>query len=97
MANQSTPDQAYFDRNQAALAFARLALARGWAVGVGIDPAEPDWPVLYVDTPEGQVSWHLPAVEVDVKAWPRYPGQWDGHSVDEKRRRLSRLLARQEM
>lgn len=93
MTTQSTPDEAYFDRNQLALAFARLAQARGWRVGIGVDPAEPDWPVLYVDTPEGQVSWHLKKDEVEVAAWPAYAGKWDEHDVATKRARLARLVA----
>lgn len=93
MADHSTPEQAYFDRNQLALAFARLALAQGWTVGLGVDPDEPAWPVLYVDSPFGQVSWHLPKHEVDPAAWPVYAGRWDGHSVETKRERLARLIA----
>ena len=91
--NQSTPQEAYFDRNQLAMAFARLAQRRGWTVGIGIDPDEPDWPVLYVDTPEGQISWHLPRPEIALADWPEYPGRWDGHNVTEKRRRLAALIA----
>ena len=92
MTSQSRLEEAYFDRNQLVLAFARLAQAQGWRVGVGTDPGEPDWPVLYVDAPAGQVSWHLPKAEIDIATWPRYPGQWDGHDVAEKRARLARLI-----
>ena len=84
----STLDDAYFDRNLLALAFARMALDRGWTAGVRTDPDDPDWPILYVDTPHGQVSWHLPAREFDLSAWPAYPGTWDGHDLEEKRRRI---------
>lgn len=85
----STLDDAYFDRNQAVQAFARLALARGWVVGLRTDPAEPDWPILYVDIPgQGQVSWHLPRREV-LGEWPVYPGVWDGSGLAEKRSRLA--------
>lgn len=93
MSNQSAPSEAYFDRNQAAQLLAVLASAAGWRVGVGSDPAEPNWPVLYVDTPEGQVSWHLPKNELMVDL-PSYDGEWDGHSVKEKRQRIARLLER---
>jgi hypothetical protein len=93
MSNQSTPDQAYFDRNQLALAFARLAFEKGWPAGVKADPADPDWPVLYVDTPFGQVSWHLPAAELAPYVFRPYEGTWDGHDVEEKRRRLAALIA----
>ncbi len=92
MSNQSRPEEAYFDRNQLALAFARMALRAGWTAGLGVEPEDSDWPVLYVDTPEGQISWHLPASEVDLETWPNYPGSWDGHDVDQKRRRLAALI-----
>ena len=87
----STLSDAYFDRNQAVLAFAKLALISGWRVGVGVDPKEPDWPVLYVDTPYGQVSWHFPAAEL-IGEWPQYPGEWDGHDLAEKRRRMTATI-----
>lgn len=44
---------------------------------------------VYIDTPAGQVSWHIH--EDDLAAFahlPPYPGQWDGHSTSEKYRRL---------
>jgi hypothetical protein len=61
------------------------------------DPNEPDWPVLYIDSPTGQLSWHInpddrdlvgsvPVVHSDD---PR--AQWDRHTTDEKYRRLRRL------
>jgi hypothetical protein len=37
-----------------------------------------DWPVLYIDLPSGQVSWHMPA----------YRGRWDGHSTEAKYDRI---------
>lgn len=44
---------------------------------------------VYVDTPAGQMSWHIH--EDDLPAFahlPPYPGEWDGHSTTEKYRRL---------
>jgi hypothetical protein len=44
---------------------------------------------VYVDTPAGQMSWHIH--EDDLPAFahlPPYPGGWDGHSTSEKYRRL---------
>ena len=92
--DQSSPlDEAYFDRNQAVQLLARLAAAQGWRVGLRNDPDEPDWPVLCIDTPEGQISWHLPAAEIIAPdSWPPYPDPWDGHSVAEKRRRVAALI-----
>lgn len=84
----STLEDAYFDRNLLALAFARMALDRGWTAGIRLDPDDPDWPVLYVDTPHGQVSWHLPSRDFDLSFLPSYGREWDGHDLEEKRRRL---------
>ena len=84
-------DDAYFDRNQAVMVMAKLALAQGYSAGLQVDPAEPDWPVLMIDLPTGQVGYHLPREEL-VGNWPDYPGEWDGHSLAEKRQRLKRFL-----
>lgn len=55
-----------------------LALAAGYVAGVRIDPAEPDWPVVYIELPQGQTSWHM----------PQYPVEFDGHSTAEKYERV---------
>jgi len=55
-----------------------LALDAGLAAGVRIDPAEPEWPVVYINLPTGQVSWHM----------PQHPVAYDGHSTDEKYARV---------
>jgi hypothetical protein len=92
MTNQSsTLDDAYFDRNQAVMALARLAQTLGYTVGLRTDPDEPDWPVLLIDLPAGQVGWHLPKAELSGD-WPSYDKQWDGHSLEEKRERLKTFI-----
>lgn len=64
------------------------------------DPDEPGWPVLYIDSPTGQLSWHINPDDLDLVAdVPVVPGddpraQWDRHTVDEKYRRLDQLPAR---
>ncbi len=87
----STLDDAYFDRNQAVMALGRMAQSLGYNVGLKTDPKEPDWPVLMIDLPTGQVGWHLPKDEV-VGDWPEYDGEWDGHSLDEKRKRIHAFI-----
>ena len=52
---------------------------------------KPDWPVLMIDLPTGQVGWHLPRAEV-LGDWPSYEGSWDGHSLEEKRDRIERFI-----
>lgn len=61
------------------------------------DPEEPEWPVVYVDTPAGQCSWHLSLADLDLFGHveqvpaddPR--AQWDGHTTEEKYQRLAAL------
>jgi hypothetical protein len=60
-----------------------LALGAGYAAGVRIDPAEPEWPVVYIDLPTGQVSWHM----------PQYAAKFDGHTTAEKYRRVREFIA----
>jgi hypothetical protein len=83
--------EAYFDRNQAVQALGRLAQSMGYNVGLLDDPEEPGWPVLVIDLPTGQVSWHLPADEV-LGVWGRYDGEWDGHTTGEKRERIRKFV-----
>lgn len=84
-------DAVYAERNAVVLAFAHFADELGWTVGQAADPNEPDWPVLMIDTPCGQVSWHFKREEMPPKM-PPYPRGWDGHSDKEKYDRLSRLV-----
>ena len=55
-----------------------LALAHGINAGIRLDNNEPEWPVVYIDLPTGQVSWHM----------PQHTSQWDGHDTEEKYRRI---------
>ena len=86
-----TLSEAYFDRNQAAMALAKLAQAQGMTVGLRIDPNEPEWPVLFVFLPTGQVSWHLPKDEV-VGQFPEYEQEWDRHDLEVKRNRMEEFI-----
>ena len=86
---QSEPDEAYMDRNLAVQVLAILARQQGYQIG--IRNREDDWPILYVDLPTGQVSWHIPKDEI-VALLPDYPGEWEGHDLKEKRDRLRRFL-----
>lgn len=76
-----------------------LALATAWMcglqVGFRLDEAEPNrfdpeppgsrWPVVYIELPTGQVSWHMPP----------HPRDWDGHPTDEKYRRIDAFVEQQ--
>jgi hypothetical protein len=74
-------------------------VAACFRAGRAIDPGEPMCPdVVYVETPQGQLSWHLAAVDVarffghvDLVDGNHEPGRWDGHSTTEKYFRLRQL------
>lgn len=59
------------------------------------DPTTPDWPVLYIESPKGQLSWHIHPDDKDVfddfniPVVEDYP--WDGHTNEEKYRRIREL------
>lgn len=61
------------------------------------DPDAPDWPVLVVETPTGQMSWHIAPGDIELVGHVRptaadSPG-WDGHTTEEKYGRLRALTA----
>lgn len=62
---------------------------------------DPDWPVVYIDTPAGQLSWHLALSDLDLFAHvptvapEDYRAQWDGHDTPTKYDRLDELTAKE--
>ena len=87
----------YADRNLIVQAFASAMEGLGYHVAWGVDESEPDWPVLYIETAEGQVSWHVPKAERIYEPEDRTdsfgPMVWDGHTDAEKFARLRRLIS----
>ena len=59
-----------------------LALRMDLKAGIRIDLAEPDWPVAYIELPTGQITYHL----------PRHDTPWDGHTTEEKNRRIRKFI-----
>ncbi|MHA1168738.1 MAG: hypothetical protein ACTSRU_13000 [Candidatus Hodarchaeales archaeon] len=59
------------------------SLRCGYKAGVRIDPDEPEWPVVYIELPTGQISWHCIQYEAD----------YDGHSTEEKYERIGRFCS----
>lgn len=55
-----------------------IALQLGYTAGVRIDPKEPDWPVVFIELPTGQVTWHVTP----------HPVEWDNHTTEEKYQRV---------
>src|SRR5512141_2646258 len=69
-------DQAgsYDIRNKLIYSAFAMASAIGLEVGIRHDPEEPEWPVIFIELPTGQVSWHV----------PQHINAWDNHSTEEK-------------
>lgn len=64
-------------------------LAAAYPSSLTIDPAEPDWPVVLIDLPTGQLSWHISPDDMDLFGHvAQGAATWDGHDTQEKYRRL---------
>jgi len=89
----------YQERDRCVAALAWLALRLGLRAGLGRHSPAPDptWDpawltVVYVELPEGQVSWHVhERARYLFDGLPAYDPGWDGHGVEEKYRRLDSL------
>lgn len=84
-------DAAYLERNQVV-----AALAKCFPSGVArtaIEGWSDDWHgCVYIDTPNGQVSWHFHDSHAHLfEGLPPYNGAWDGHRTEEKYQRLAAL------
>lgn len=92
-------DAVYRDRNLVVQAYAEAMESLDYHVAWGVDENEPDWPVLYIETPYGQVSWHIPKVERIYEPPDRTgsfgPVKWDGHTDAVKFDRLRSALTRE--
>jgi len=78
--SQEPDNRDYELRNVFVLHAMSRAAELGFDVGIRIDPSEPEWPVVYIELPTGQVSWHL----------PQHKHEFDGHVTGEKYLRLHR-------
>lgn len=62
------------------------------------DPETPGWFVVTVESPTGQMAWHIAPRDMDlfrhVQPTSRICRGWDGHSTEEKYWRLRRLTAK---
>lgn len=91
-----TPDEMerverlYAERNACVVAIVRLARNAGHRAGLRVDLEQPEWPVVSVELPTGQVSWHLPAslIADELPELEPHAQSWDGHDSAEKYRRL---------
>ncbi|MER6607340.1 hypothetical protein ABT282_15860 [Streptomyces sp. NPDC000927] len=59
------------------------------------DPNLPDWAVVTIETPAGQMTWHIAERDMDlftrVQPTNRICRGWDGHTTDEKYQRMRDL------
>ena len=81
--SEEQKNKAYSERNRAVIMFAKIANRLGLRAGVGLDDNtswDDEWGnVVYIDLPEGQVSWHIAPSEVHLlEGLPKYEGEWDG-------------------
>lgn len=89
MSERSSVDQAYWERNQLVR---HLTFIYPSHVGIDPDAESPEWAyVVYVMSPEGQLSWHVHSSEINrdfchLKISPQMV--WDGHTTSEKYERL---------
>lgn len=93
-------DAAYRERDMCVAALARAAGRLGCLVWIGRhqgDPWDDDWRnIVFLELPTGQVSWHIHDSELPMFEWvirfDQVNASWDGHSTEEKYRRLDRWL-----
>lgn len=89
---EAAKNGAYAERNKCLVLVALMAQRLDLKTGIGIDPnAETsEWQsILFIDLPAGQVSWHLHESETHMFYFVgAYGGTWDGHTTDEKYRRV---------
>lgn len=61
------------------------------------DPTAIDWLVVTIETPTGQMSWHIAERDRDlfehVQLVPAEHNVWDGHTTEQKYARMRRLTA----
>ena len=97
---QEKQDSIYKERNNLAIAFAKMALACGFDAGIGRDEDDKkgwdkEWlNVVYVELPSGeQVSWHMRDIDAKVakEILPKYTKRWDGTSIGQEGRWPLRL------
>ena len=86
-------DQAYVERNRLVRFVASL-----FPSGIRkteIEGWDPEWHnCVFIDTPEGQMSWHYHDSDAEMFAsLPPYLQPWDGHTTAQKYERLARIVA----
>jgi len=87
-------DQAYKERNQLVCVLSKLFPSWLERHPDEDESWEDDWrTIVFIDTPAGQASWHIHDVEVANfnHLEMREGNSWDGHTTEEKYKRLSNI------
>lgn len=81
---------AYTERTHLVALLAQL-YPSGWDYA---DPSTPDWPVVFIDLPTGQAAWYISPEDWWICACVprRHNAEWDGHTTEEKYRRVRELI-----
>ena len=81
---------AYSERAQCVAALVRLALGMGLPAGI-VPETSLRWACAYIETPEGQVAWHLAQKDLHYfDGIPTFAGDTSqAYTTDEKYRRLA--------
>lgn len=94
-AAQAERDGAYRERAQL---LAWLAATVPAVIAPAPDVDESGWQLLYLDTPQGQLSWHIHPRDSELFAHVEHVttddprARWDGHNTDEKYDRIRSLV-----
>lgn len=92
LGTQASIEDIYTERNIAVGMAVSMAVKLGYDINNHVDPGDPDWVVVFIGLPTGQVSWHISRKE--YKAYfPDYipvagRNPWDGHSTETKNARI---------
>jgi hypothetical protein len=85
-------DAVYRERNAVVAALIRT---NGWPASLMAAPDAEGWWIVYAETPQGQVSWHIHPTDVRLfDGVPRRGADWDGHDTDTKYERVAALEAK---
>jgi hypothetical protein len=93
---QGALQQVYDERNRLVALAVVLACEAGYRVGLIDDADEPDWPVLAIELPTGQVAWPVPQdvanllSEVEEVEVTRFV--CDGHDGAAQAQRIERFI-----
>lgn len=91
---EKSKDAAYAERNKLVVLLSKL-----FPAGLKETPIEgwdPAWFwCVYIDLPTGQASWHIRKSELPMFSHLKlYKGEWDGHSTEEKYKRIAKIKPR---